>query len=252
MYFPWSQAKVDRYKQTWQGWYETGADLVIRPNFTLDGHCYPINYARYFFECFRFAETRSLTGSDYDSLTGMFGAQGLTLYTIARLQNSTLDITFDDIVDEYCSAFGAAAPMVKEYFLATERISQTAKEPERGTLVEGGDWTNYYMGGHRLFTRERLAELKAILDRAAAAVANDPVAAERVKVLQIGLEHARLTAEAAIAYEQFRRDSNYFALASAINALDEFRIANVRYNAYNIGFATPEKAIPGRGRCFSN
>jgi hypothetical protein len=108
--------------------------------------------------------------------------------------------------------------------------------------VEGGDWTNYYMGGHRLFTRERLAELKAILDRAAAAVANDPVAAERVKVLQIGLEHARLTAEAAIAYEQFRRDSNYFALASAISALDEFRIANVRYNAYNIGFCNARES----------
>ena len=236
MYFPWNQAKVDRYKQTWQGWYETGADLVIRPNFTLDGHCYPINYARYFFECFRFAETRSLTGSDYDSLTGMFGAQGLTPYTIARLQNSTLDITFDDIVEEYCSAFGAAAPFVKEYFLATERISNSAKEPERGSLVEGGNWTNYYNGGHRLFTRERFAELKKILDNAENAVKNDPLSFRRVHMLQVGLEHARLTAEAAIAYEQFRRDSNYFALAAAINALDQFRIANAALNAYNIAF----------------
>ncbi|MCI5779598.1 MAG: DUF4838 domain-containing protein [Lentisphaeria bacterium] len=236
MYFPWTRAKVDKYKQTWDGWYRTGADLVLRPNFTLDGHCYPINYARYFAECFNFAETRSLTGSDFDSLTGMFGAQGLTLYTIARLQNSRPGLTYGEIEAEYCAAFGAAAPLVREYFHAAEAISNSAKEPPRGTLVEGGDWTNYYLGGHRLFTRERLAGLKTILDRAADAVRSDPEAAARVHALQIGLEHARLTAEAALAYEQFRRDSDYFALAAAINALDDFRSANAKYHLYNIAF----------------
>ena len=236
MYFPWTRAKVDGYKEKWEGWYKTDADLVMRPNFTLDGHCYPINYARYFAECFRYAEPRSLTGSDFDSLTGMFGAQGLTLYTIARLQNSRPGLTFEEIEREYCAAFGKAAPFVREYFLATEKISNSAKEPPKGTLVEGGDWTNYYQGGHRLFTRERFAELKRILDDAANAVKDDPEAAARVKVLQIGLEHARLTAEAALAYEEFRKDSDYFSLAKAVNALDEFRVANAKYNAYNIAF----------------
>ncbi len=242
MYFPWTRAKVEKYKKAWEGWYNTGADLVIRPNYTLDGHCYPINYARYFNECFLFAESRSMTGSDFDSLTGMFGAQGLTLYTVARMQNSTPGMSFEDIEAEYCAAFGSAAPFVKEYFLATEKISNSAPEPKKGVLVEGGDWTNYYMGGHRLFTPERLAELKNILDRAAAAVAGEPDAAERVKVLQIGLEHARLTANAAIAYEQFRKDSDYFALANAINALDDFRSANVKYNAYNIGYCNARES----------
>ncbi len=234
MLFPWTEAKVKKYKDDWDGWYKTGCDLVIRPNYTLDGHCYPISYAREFHDVFTFAEPRALKGSDYDSLTGMYGAQALTLYTIARLQNSRPGLPFETIEKEFYSVFGDAEPAVREYFGRLAEISRDAAEPAFSNRPEGGDLSTFYLAGHHLFTRERFAELGAILERAAAAVPADSIERARVKFLQIGLEHARLTAETAAAFEDYTANGNYLDFAEKINALDDFRAANAGSFAYNV------------------
>ena len=236
MMFPWTKEKVAKYKTTWEGWFKTGAHLVIRPNFTLDGHCYPINYAEEFFDIFRFAESRNLTGSDYDSLTGMHGAQGLTLYTIARLQNSHADITFNEICNEFYSAFGAAAPFVKKYFDETAKISRSDDTISRAQGPEGGAWTKFFLFGHKLFTVEKLTALGKILDQAAAAVKDDPAALVRVKFIQIGWKNALLTAETAVAFDGFKKHGEYGEFAEKITALDNFRAENARSHAFNIGY----------------
>jgi hypothetical protein len=236
MYFPWTRAKIDLYKQRWEGWCKTGADLVIRPNFTLDGHCYPIAYAREVHECYTFAEPRSLKGSDFDSLTGMYAAQGLTLYTIARLQSSPNGLPFEEIVREYCSAFGAAAPEVRSYFERLAEISRGASAALESGRPEGGSWTLYYLAGHELFTPQRFAELDAILARAKAAVPVDSIEGRRVEFLRVGLENARLTAEAAAAYDRFQKSSDYIDFAQAVGALDGFRADHAHWLAFNIGY----------------
>ncbi|MBR7127778.1 MAG: DUF4838 domain-containing protein [Lentisphaeria bacterium] len=236
--FPFPQEKVEKYKQMWSGWAATGCDLVIRPNFTLDGHCYPINYARMFYDIFTHAEQNNLTGSDYDSLTGMFGANGLTLYTIARLQNSEVgSLTFEDIENEYCSAFGNAASDIKRYFDRTEAVSLQAAEQARAAGEEGGNWTGYYLIGHKLFTPEVFAELTQILKDAEASAAGDEQSLRRVKFMQIGLENARLTGVVAGAFEKYKSNGDYVELAAALRDLDNFREENARSYAFNAGYA---------------
>ena len=236
--FPFTDQKVENYKKLWSGWAATGCDLVIRPNFTLDGHCYPINYAREFYEIFTHAEKNNLTGSDYDSLTGMFGVNGLTLYTIARLQNSEVgSLTFEDIENEFCSAFGKAANDIKRYFDRTAEISKMAGEQALAAGEEGGDWTGYYLIGHKLFTPEIFAELTQILKDAERNAAGDETALKRINFMQIGLENARLTGVAAAAFEKYKASGDYVELAAAIRELDAFREANERSYAVNLGYA---------------
>lgn len=237
--FPFPAEKVENYKRMWDGWAKTGCDLVIRPNFTLDGHCYPINYAREFYDIFTFAEPRNLTGSDYDSLTGMFGVNGLTLYTIARLQNSEPgSLTFEDIEKEYCSAFGNAAGDIKRYFDRTAEISRSAAEQALAAGEEGGDWTGYYLVGHKLFTPEIFTELTAILKDAESHAAGDRVALSRVKLVQTGVENARLTAIAAKAFEKYKANGDYVDFADALRQLDTFREKNAGSFAFNLGYLT--------------
>ena len=237
MYFPWTDEKIDYYISNWDGWYRTGIDMVIRPNYTLDGHCYPISYDRDFHKCFLHAEPRALTGSDYDSLTGMYAAQGLTLYTVARLQNSRPGLPFETIKEEYCSAFGKAKPQIVRYFDRLYGISHNSKPTAKSSnRPEGGNWTHYFMAGHDLFTKERFAELDAILKEAAALVEPGTPEAKRVHFLWIGLEHARLTAETAIAYDGHKKSGDYFDFAKKVRALDGFRAENAMSGAFNIGY----------------
>jgi len=235
--FPFPAEKVENYKNLWDGWYQTGCDLVMRPNFTLDGHCYPINYAREFYEIFSHAESRNLTGSDFDSLTGMFGANGLSLYTIARLQNSRPGaLSFEDIENEYYSAFGDAAADVKRYFDRTAEISRQAAEQSQASGEEGGAWHSYYLIGHRLFTPEIFAELGQILQDAVASAAGDKKVLTRIDMLQTGLENARLTAVAARGFEKYKATGDFMDFANAIRELDKFREDNAGKFCFNIGY----------------
>ena len=210
---------------------------MIRPNYTLDGHCYPIAYDRDFHHCFLFAEPRALKGSDYDSLTGMYAAQGLTLYTIARLQNSRPGLPFETIETEYCSAFGDAAPMVREYFDRLWKISHNSKPTAKSSnRPEGGYWAHYYLAGHDLFTARIFAELNQILQEAKQVLPAESVEAKRIHFLWLGLENARLTAETAASYDAFRTSGDYMAFAEKVKALDKFREDNAFSQAFNIGF----------------
>ncbi|MCI5779603.1 MAG: DUF4838 domain-containing protein [Lentisphaeria bacterium] len=236
MMFPFTPAKVANYKRLWEGWRNTGCDLVIRPNFTLDGHCYPINFAREFYDIYTFAEERGLTGSDYDSLTGMYGANPLTLYTIARLQNAPRGITFEEIENEFYSAYGPAAADVGRYFDRTAEISRRAGEQAQASGEEGGAWHSYYRVGHKLFTPEVFSELGAILQAAAAAASGDPAASIRVRNLRTGLENARLTALAAAAFDEYRKSGDYLEFAAALRNLDDFREAHAADLCFNLGY----------------
>ena len=236
--FPLTAEKVNQYQRLWEGWSKTGAEMVMRPNFTLNGHCYPINFARAFFKCYKFAEKHSLVGADYDSLTGMYGANGLTLYTIARLQNAHRNITFDQIEHEYLSAFGKAAPAIRKYFAMTEKISQTDFENEGMLQAEGRAWNHDYLSMHKLFTKQVFKELAEIINEARKLAENDSAAMKRVEFLEIGLEHARLTAEAQNAYDNYKISGDYMDFGTKLEILDSFRLKHSADNCFNAGFLT--------------
>ena len=74
---------------------------------------------------------------------------------------------------------------------------------------EGGNWTGYYLIGHKLFTPAIFAELTQILKDAEANAAGDEKALKRVGFMQIGLENARLTGVVAAAFEEYKKSGLY-------------------------------------------
>jgi hypothetical protein len=209
-------ANVFPYDETffeqWDGWYQKGAtNMVLRPQWLLHGADAPYLPLEEIAKAQRHARDHGLVGMQIGAIYGYWGAAGLTPYLIARL-NWRPEMTKDAIVDEYCAAFGAAAPHVRRYFRYWEDFSREAAYPvenlgefrtKRGGLYEQvveqhnltrnvnnrGIW--HVMP--YLYPDARLAPALAMLDEAAAAVRNEREEyRERVRFLRDGLEHFRV------------------------------------------------------------
>jgi len=237
--YPWTREKIDLFKSQWDKWAKTGCRLLMRPNFTLDGYCFPISYIRPYVECFHFAHENGSLGFDADSLTGQFATQGVTLYGIARLITHP-DMTAEEIQAEYCGAFGPAAPEIDAYFTRLADLSDYAGEllarpREPGALV-GGNFVTFVRDAVRLFTPEVMAELNGYLDRAASLAADDDIAARRVAFLRLGLEQCQLAIDTQLAAAEYEKTQDIAAFAKAYAALTAFRTEHETDFACNIGF----------------
>ena len=154
--YPWTEEKILTFKNLWEGWSATGAKLMMRPNFTLDGHNFPLAYYRHFSNCYDFIRKRGLEAVDMDSLTGVFGANGLTTYVIAS-KNSSPDREIESLKKDYYSAFGSSAQVVRECFEVFERASDGGFLPDEShATIEGGAWSDFFMSAHRVFQPEML------------------------------------------------------------------------------------------------
>ena len=107
MAFPWTDAKQEYSRDLWSGWADAGARLFLRPNYFLDGHNFPINFARRFGSDFLYSLRRGMFATHFDSLTGQWSTQSLNLYMLARVhthvaagwENWGSDVTGDGTVD---------------------------------------------------------------------------------------------------------------------------------------------------------
>lgn len=217
MYFPWTGEKRAANRQQWDGWAATGARLLLRPNFMLDGHNMPLSLARKLGEDFRYYASHGMIGTDFDSLTGQYGTQGPNLYVLARLHNRP-GMTTEQVLDEYFRAFGAAEAEVRAYFAHWEAVCDAVAEPP-----EGLHWASFYREADSIFTPEAMAEGRRLLEAAARAAEGDGLAARRVEHLQKGLRNAELTLAAQVAYRRYREAGDIEGFRAAIQALDDFR-----------------------------
>lgn len=222
--FPWSQNLRESFRKTWLGWSEAGARLLLRPNYFLDGHDYPINFAREFAEDFQFAYQHGMIGTDFDSLTGQWAAQGPDLYMLARIQEHP-DWSADKILDEYYAGFGKGAEHVKAYFDHWEQVTN-------GVHTQYGDPFHFYVDAPAVFTEASLRQGQPFLDEAMRAVQGNAVDELRVKFLSDGLRHAELT----LAVENAHRNGNGEQYRAAISELDTFRSQHEKEYISDIGF----------------
>ena len=204
----------------WDGWAAAGARLFLRPNYMLDGHNLPIFFARKLGEDFSYAARHGLVGTDFDSLTGQWAAQGPNLYVLARLHECPR-MGVAKVLDEYYGAFGPAAPAVRGYFAHWEKVSdavtdELAKEAKL-------HWASFYRDADRIFTPAVLAAGHALLEKAAAAARGDRLAEARVAFLGQGLTHAELTLAVQRAYRQYQQKGDAQAYAAALKRLDQYR-----------------------------
>ena len=245
--YPWNKEKVASYKKIWDGWAKTGVTLQFRPNFTLDGNCFPVQYHEEFYDVYTYSAKRNMVAVDMDSYTGHPGAQGLVNFVVATL-NHDRDIPLEVMKDEFYSAFGAAKDKVKEYFEYITKI--TMKTPfvnpyAKNKNNEGGhlQW-NMLLMADNIFKPEVMANCTRILNEAATAPGLDAASARRVKHLQIALEHIRLIMAAQVEFRKYqaalkkdKKTASIKAFDEAVIKLDTYRASIESSGAINTGHA---------------
>ena len=218
--YPWTRTKRDDFRTQWDGWAAAGARLFLRPNYMLDGHNLPIFFARKLGEDFSYAARHGLIGTDFDSLTGQWAAQGPNLYLLARLHECPR-MSVGEVLNEYYSAFGRSAPAVRDYFAHWEKVSDAVTD-ELAKEVHL-HWAQFYRHADRIFTPAVLATGRALLEKAAAAARGDRLATARVAFLAQGLTHAELTLAVQRAFRQDKQKGDSQAYAAALKRLDQYR-----------------------------
>ncbi|HWL53799.1 MAG TPA: DUF4838 domain-containing protein [Chthoniobacteraceae bacterium] len=233
-YYPDERFIVDE----WKAWAAKGATLYWRPNLLQAGHGMPYLYAGQLRDDFAvFLENRML-GTNFDSITGNWGGQGLNYYVAAQMHFRP-EARYETLLDEYVSAFGPASETVKAYLRYFEEATRKGPGLLRDhRLVSRETWGGWWQGFIRLvplfMTQERIRHGRELLSRAQEEVAGQaPVFGERVAFLRRSLEHSALMAEV-FSQVDFTRSpgSNRAVLAklwkARLAALNDLSIPSVR------------------------
>jgi len=233
-WFPMPEEALEWVEQQWLGWRKTGIRMGYRPNYLHDGYVMPHFDTWQSGRFFKFAYEHGMEGARFDSLTGQWATHGLRLYVHLRLMADP-KITVEEIRREYFSGFGPAADEVERYWdywenYANENVMRFLK------LFRdvGFRYRAYPLCAHEAFPRECFEPARAKLAEAMAAAreAPSPEYAERVRFLQIGLEHARLTVDLAAAFDGQRQVPDE-RRADARQALEELvRFRNAHQHTY--------------------
>lgn len=173
----------------WDEWGKTGIMMNYRPNYLLTGYAIPALEIRQTGEMLRHAAANGMKGFDYDSLRGNWATKGPMLYMHMRLGTDP-DMTVEETLKEYYSAFGPAGALVEKYF--NFWIAYTRKHAMGGGVG--------FMNAHHaadFYTPEVFDEPEKILNEAlrVAEKSPDKLHAERVKFIQLGLRHGKLCVE---------------------------------------------------------
>lgn len=226
------------YKDTWAGWSKSGARLMFRPNFTLDGYYFPVQYHEVFYDLYTFSAARGMVAVDMDSLTGHYGTQGLVNYVIATLNHNRED-SLAELENDFYSAFGAASASVRQYFELVTDVSMKSgfKSPFTDNSIEGGIlYLDLFLVADTLFTAEIMDKCWSLLNQASAATEPDSVAGRRVAFLKNGLKNAELVMAAQVEFRKYKqKQENSFA--DRVRELDQFRASVEDGNAINMGNA---------------
>lgn len=229
-YFPMPDEAFDWIKEQWTGWRETGIRLAYRPNYMHDGYVMPHYVLKQPGEFFKFAYERGMEGCDFDSLTGQWAAQGPKIYLHMRLINKP-ELELDTIRAEFLSAFGPAAGTMDQYYAYWEDY---ATENTQAFIdlyqVVRRRYANYFKKAHEVFPPSSFAPADALLEEALAQTRDLPDSqfADRVRFVQLGVQHAKLAARLAAAFdgEEVLPEANLEEGKAALKALVEFRKAN--------------------------
>jgi hypothetical protein len=223
--YPWTKDKVKYFKDTWSGWSATGAKLMMRPNFTLDGHSFPLAYYRHYAECYDFIRANGLVAVDMDSLTGVYGANGLTLFVIAS-KNSSPDRALKDLEEDYFSAFGSAAGAMREC------CEDFVKAADAGFMldgkddtIEGGRYTEFMLSAYRVFPPALIEKAIARLE-AAKSAARDEVVVRRLEFVLAGLVEARLMLKTQRGFAKYQKCGDFADFSAGYKELIAHRRQN--------------------------
>lgn len=216
-------------RKEWQGWSDRGVKLALRPNWLHSGANAPYLTLHQVGDFLTFARQHGMVQHRFDSLHGYWATQGPNYYLIARL-SSRPDLTVDDVIAEYTSAFGPAAPAIRRWIHYWQNYSDKLAI----TLAAGGEVsvdpnglyertcrqnelpTHPLLGSWRvlphLYHEGVLTPADSLLNEATEMARNDPEATARVNFLKDGLRFLRATRDLmAIINEQADPDAKALA-----------------------------------------
>lgn len=188
-------------RDEWKGWTDKGARLKIwRPNLLHAGHGIPWLYSKQLFEDFRYLQQHGLMGTDFDSLTSNWAAQGLNYYVLSEIHYRS-DVDYETLLKEYCDAFGPASGTIREYLKYFEELTAQAPDLLREhKLVSRETWGGWWEAHIRviplMLTDQVLNRAQELLNKAYAETENSrPVYRKRVEAMLQSHEHQALMAK---------------------------------------------------------
>ena len=239
-WFPMPDDAYEWIKQQWLGWKKTGIRMGYRPNYLHDGYVMPHFETRQSGEFFKFAYKHGMEGARFDSLTGQWAVHGPRLYMHLRLLSDP-ELEIDEIRNEYFSAFGPAAESMERYFdywedYARDNMARFVDIFKPLRNAGGFRYRAYPLGVHLAYPPESFEPAEALIEDALKQAASDPLPEykERVKFIQAGLEHARLTVDLAKIFDG-KRDISAERKKDAVVALQ--RLVDFRKNHEHLFFS---------------
>lgn len=172
-----------------EAWSKIAPKLFIRPNDlgpAIDLGM-PRNQAAWFAEAIKFGVEHHAIGFDFDNGHGNWSAHGLDYYVLCKaLWNPDLDVKAT--IADYCrAAYGPAAGVMGEYYVALETISdQVRADPDLGPRQPHAAKLRRY------YSEEALTKLEEHLTKARSSAAGDPAISVRIGMADDAIKYARL------------------------------------------------------------
>ncbi len=196
-----------RSQEYWTQWREAsgGGEMVLRPNWGWIGANAPHLPLRQLHSFLQFAAHNGMIGFHMDSILGYWGTQGPNYYVMARTVAQP-ELSKDEILEEYTSAFGAGAGKIREYLDHWQRLTDEFGYPVSRNVVADGKYNQLLESGKideswtlgprqamvYLYTDEALAPAWKLLDEADALIGDsDSEARRRVQFLRDGLREMK-------------------------------------------------------------
>ena len=217
----------DAFKQ----WQKAGMTrCFFRPNYLSYKGAMPRGLDRFYYDTFKLAAGFDFIGADYDAVPNRRPCD-LDFYVVARLLDNPEE-KYETIIDEYCSGYMEAAPVVKEYYARLRTRGEKALKATADTMqkkklsvLDDSELIKYAVGGH---TEKDLLEDIEVLKKGLK-LNLSPVAKERLNQLIVCAEHYLHT------YRFYRAVATGKDIEKYAKILHDFRIANNGVMKENFG-----------------
>jgi hypothetical protein len=210
-----NESKRQKAREEWLKWSQVANKLFLRPNLLTAGHGLPLVYTHKLADDLRFCAEHGMLVTDFDCCYQHWATDGLNYYVLARvLWDPKLDV--DQIIDDYCKAgFGNAAPAVKAYFTALEKMTD---ELAQSNEYEDRKATMDVLV--KRYTDEFLAQLHGHLDEGKRLAAGDAEILARIQFLETGIRYAPLRRDWTLAVGEQRANPTKAGAAKVKETLE--------------------------------
>ena len=124
---------ADDYRTFYGGWKKSGLkQFFLRPNFHSSTASLPRGAEKLIYDVFAYCRDNGMIGADFDVYPGRFSTSLESYVTVRLLQDPMR--SFESIVDEYCAAYGEAAPDVKAYYARIRARREASDAATRAAL----------------------------------------------------------------------------------------------------------------------